>query len=116
MSTESNMNEMKTGKMCIAPGVGQFVPDYLVDLLPDAEALKVELHLVDCYSCKERYLTVLRASAEMMELSPAGKSPVMNGGAESVRLRAGEKTFSAPKGQFLARRKIKYGRKVKGTI
>jgi hypothetical protein len=111
MNTESNMNEMQTGKMCIAPEIGQFVPDYIVDMLSDSEALKVELHLVACFSCKEHYHTVLRASAEMRELVSPGKT-----GAEVVMLRQGEKTFPAPKGQFVAGRKVKYARKASGSI
>lgn len=100
MSTESNMNQTPT-KMCKAPEIGQFVPNYFFDMLSDSEALKVELHLADCYSCKERYHTVLRASAEMQELV---NSPVT------------EEPCSAPKGQVLARQKVKYARKASGSI
>jgi hypothetical protein len=97
MSTESNTNETPT-KMCKAPEIGQFVPNYYFDMLSDSEALKVELHLADCYSCKERYHTVLRASAELVN-SPATEEPC-----------------SAPKGQVLARQKEKYARKASGSI
>ncbi|HEY6805859.1 MAG TPA: hypothetical protein VI306_19925 [Pyrinomonadaceae bacterium] len=103
------MNQIKS-KMCIAPEIGKFVPDYIVDLLSDSEALKVELHLVDCYSCKEHYHTVLRASAEMRERV----STVMTGG-ERVML-SREEMSPTPKGQIMARQKEKYVRKASGGI
>jgi hypothetical protein len=95
------MNQTLTGKMCDAPEIGKFVSDYIFDMLSDSEALKVELHLVNCYSCKEHYHTVLRASAEMTELK---NSP------------APGETYPAPKGQFLARQKVKYARKASGSL
>ena len=101
MSTESNLNQTPPAKMCIDPEIGQFVPNYIFDMMSDSEALKVELHLVDCYSCKERYHTVLRASAEKREL---------------VNPPVAAETHPAPKGQFLARQKVKYARKASGSI
>ncbi|HEY0764300.1 MAG TPA: zf-HC2 domain-containing protein [Pyrinomonadaceae bacterium] len=95
------MNQTPTRKMCDAPEIGKFVSDYFFDMLSDSEALKVELHLVNCYSCKEHYHTVLRASAEMPALV---NSPVP------------EETYPAPKGQFLARQKVKYARKASGSL
>jgi anti-sigma factor RsiW len=90
-----------TGKMCMAPEIGQFVPNYIFDMLSDSEALKVELHLADCYSCKERYHTVLRASAEMRNL---------------VSPPATEEPYATPKGQFLARQKVRYAKKASGGL
>ena len=95
------MNQTPTGKMCIAPEIGKSVADYIFDMLSDSEALKVELHLVECYSCKEHYHTVLRASAEMSEL---------------VNPPVPDEIYPAPKGQILARQKVKYARKASGSL
>ena len=101
MSTESNINQKQREKMCSNPELRQLLPDYIFDDLSDADAFKVELHLADCFSCKEHYHTVLRASAEMQVLAhtPSQKP-----------------TPPAPKGQYLARQKDKYAKKAGGSV
>jgi len=95
------MNQTETRKMCNAPEIRNVVPDYIVDMLSDSEAFKVELHLAGCHSCKEHYHTVLRASAEMRGLS----SPPVT-----------DDIYPSPKGQFLARQKVKAARKASGSL
>lgn len=60
MTTHSNTAHVHTEEECTYPVVGALLPDYIVDLLEDSVAEKVERHLVDCRHCKERYVTVLR--------------------------------------------------------
>lgn len=52
--------EAQSEEACDRPAVGALLPDYIVELLDEATAEKVEDHLLACLYCKERYLTVLR--------------------------------------------------------
>jgi anti-sigma factor RsiW len=64
MSTYFNqVTGTQSVEVCTCPAVGALLPDYIVELLEDPAAEKVERHLVDCRHCKERYLTILRARA-----------------------------------------------------
>lgn len=47
-------------EVCTCPALGVLIPDYIVEILEDPAAEKVERHLVDCRHCKERYLAILR--------------------------------------------------------
>lgn len=60
MTTASPIKLVRSKEGCLAPEVGSLLPDYIVDLLDDATAEKIERHLVDCQFCKERYHTILR--------------------------------------------------------
>jgi anti-sigma factor RsiW len=61
MSTYVNQTtETQSIEVCTCPAVGALLPDYIVELLEDPVAEKVERHLVDCRHCKEKYLTILR--------------------------------------------------------
>lgn len=60
MTTHSNTAHVHTEEPCTCPAIGSLLPAYIVDLLDDPVAEKVESHLVDCRHCKERYVTVLR--------------------------------------------------------
>jgi anti-sigma factor RsiW len=67
MTTQSNNNHKShIVAVCSCPALGCKLPDYIVDLLDDAEAYQVEQHLVECQGCKERYLTVLRIRGEAL--------------------------------------------------
>lgn len=82
MNKNSNNNNLLAAAVCSDPAVGSLLPDYIVDLLDDTVAFEVEQHLVDCRSCKQRYLTVLRARGVMSKkVEPSVGS---NGIAESV--------------------------------
>jgi anti-sigma factor RsiW len=52
------------GSLCAAPSLGALLPDYIVDLLSEADAEAVDNHLQSCRDCKQRYLTVLQVRAE----------------------------------------------------
>jgi anti-sigma factor RsiW len=61
MSTYFNQTTgTQSAEVCTCPAVGVLLPDYIVELLEDPAAEKVERHLVDCRHCKDRYLTILR--------------------------------------------------------
>ena len=51
--------------LCTNPVLGARLPDYIASLLDDAASEQVEAHLNDCPHCKEHYLTILRASAQV---------------------------------------------------
>ena len=61
MSTNINLSiEPQSEEVCIDPAVGSLLPDYIVDLLEETAAEQVDQHLIDCQSCKEKYLAILR--------------------------------------------------------
>lgn len=61
MITDSNTTQVQTtDEVCTCPAIGALLPDYIVDLLDESMAEKVESHLVDCRHCKAGYVTVLR--------------------------------------------------------
>ena len=64
MSIASNITTSDASDVCTAPALGALLPDYITDLLDDAQAEIIELHLVGCNHCKTRYLTVLRVRHE----------------------------------------------------
>jgi putative zinc finger protein len=67
----------QTGTLCTAPELGARVPDYIADLLDDAEALVIENHLGECNDCRTSYLTVigLQHAGRKKRLGANGKSP-----------------------------------------
>jgi anti-sigma factor RsiW len=68
-------------EVCTCPTVGALLPDYIVELLEDPAAEKVERHLVDCHHCKARYLTILRlrGRAQNARNKRGGNGNVMRG-------------------------------------
>ena len=52
--------EAQSEEACIDPAVGSLLPDYIVDLLEEEAAEQVDQHLIDCQTCKEKYLAILR--------------------------------------------------------
>jgi hypothetical protein len=56
---------------CIDPAVGSLLPDYIVDLLEETAAEQVDQHLIDCQTCKEKYLAILRICHTTCEVKTA---------------------------------------------
>ena len=49
----------RPGTLCTAPNLGARVPDYLAELLDDAEAEVIENHLGECNDCRTTYLMII---------------------------------------------------------
>lgn len=75
MNTYHNqMTGAQFREACICPATGSLLPDYILDLLEDTVAEKVEEHLVNCRSCKETYLTILRIRGAARRKDPARRA------------------------------------------
>ena len=56
-------SEKAPAEICTRPAVGAKLADYIVGLLKEGQAEKVENHLVECAHCMTRFLTIRRIRA-----------------------------------------------------
>ena len=65
MTITSQAPRVRIKTVCTSPEAAELLPAYIVDQLDDAEAETVQDHLNDCPRCKNYYLTMVEARAEI---------------------------------------------------